>query len=349
MPGDSRSRQPAGTGTSAPRHAPAHALAGAAPRRGQARSIAALILLAAVGGICLSLGLWQLERAEVRDALHSQIQHGRQQAPLQLSASVAPADLTPWRSAAAHGHWSAAHTVLLENRNLDGRPGYWVATPLLLTPPAVPFSRNDAVTAGSAELDAVTGRSNASDFLGRGPTSGATAVLVLRGWLPRDLQAAGVTPDIPLEPGQVSIQGELHAHVPRIFELWRWAGGAGSHLPPQLPQAGGAPAQVQNLDLSEFARASGLHLLPTVLTQTHPTDFAAASGAAPGAPAPAAATAPAPAHDLRREWPGPSLDSDQNRGYALQWFSFSAIALIAALFVLRGLFRRGRSVTKEAS
>ena len=349
MSGDRGSLPGAGSGTSASQRVSPPPPAGVAPRRGRAGSIAALILLATVCGICFSLGKWQLGRAEVRDALHSQIQHGRQQTPLQLSASVAPADLTPWRPATAHGQWSSAHTVLLENRNLDGRPGYWVATPLLLAAPPAPFSRNDAVTAGSAELDAVTGRSDASEFLGRGPGSDATAILVLRGWVPRDLQAAGLTPEIPVESGPVSIQGELHAHVPRIFELWQWAGGAGSSLPSQLPQAGGAPAQVQNLDLAEFARASGLHLLPTVLAQTHPTDFLAGNGTAPGASAQSTPTEPGRAHALRREWPGPSLDSDQNRGYALQWFSFSAIALIAALFVLRGLFRRSRQVTKEAS
>jgi len=294
----------------------------------------ALVLLAAVGSICFSLGLWQLKRAAERDALHARIEHGRQQPPLLLTSQTSPADFTPWRAATAQGHWSETHTVLLENRNLEGRPGYWVATPLLLAPPPLPSSRHDAISAGSAELGAVTGRTDANDFLGRGPAAGDLAVLVLRGWLPRDLQAAGTPPDIPLEAGLVDVQGELHSHVPRIFELWQWAGGQSSALPGSLPQAGGLPTVVQNLDLTEYAQATGLRLLPVVLAQAADSTRTEASTGA---------------NALRREWPGPSLDSDQNRGYALQWFSFSAIALIAALFVLRSLLRRRpETSSKEA-
>lgn len=306
-----------------------------AARQGRWRSVLALGLLAVVGSICFSLGLWQLERAAERDALHARIEHGRGQAALPLTARTSPTDLTPWRAASAQGHWSEAHTVLLENRNLEGRPGYWVATPLLLAPAPVPPNRHDAVSAGSAELGAMAGTLHADDFLGRGPAAGNIAVLVLRGWLPRDLQAAGTPPDLPQEPGLISVQGELHTHVPRIFELWQWAGGVSSALPDTLPQTGGLPAVVQNLDLAEYAQATGLRLLPAVLAQTQ-----AATGTEAGTGASA----------LRREWPGPSLDSDQNRGYALQWFSFSAIALIAALFVLRSLLRRRpKASSKEAS
>lgn len=318
----------------------------ATPAQRPLRSLLALLLLAIVGAVCFSLGLWQLDRAAERDALHAQIEHGRGQSPLMLSALTPQADFTPWRSAVAQGHWSDEHTVLLENRNLEGRPGYWVATPLLLAQPKAPSSRHNAVSAGSAELSAVTGHADASDFLGHGPATDNPAVLVLRGWLPRDLQAAGALPDIPLETGLVSVQGELHAHVPRIFELWQWAGGADSQLPNSLPQAGNAIAQVQNLELTEYARATGLRLLPTVLAQTQASVSTTAS-----APPAAENTLTAPPQTLRREWPGPSLDSDQNRGYALQWFSFSAIALIAALLIVRGMLRRNRqdASSKEAA
>lgn len=260
------------------------------------RSVLALVLLGVVTAVCISLGLWQLERAAERDALHAAIERGRLQAPVALTAQTRPADLLPWRRATAEGRWSDRHTVLLENRNLEGRPGYWVATPLML----------------GAE--------------------GPSAVLVLRGWLPRDMQAGGVPPSIPAETGNVRVSGELLSHVPRIFELWQWAGGRSSHLPAALPQMGGSVPVIQNLQLSEFAQATGLRLLPAVLAQT-----ARSAPAGPdNATQPSASTA---AGELRREWPGPSVDSDQNRGYALQWFSFGAIAFGAALFIARGLLR----------
>lgn len=320
-----------------------------APARGRLRSVLALLLLGLVAAGCFSLGNWQLDRAAERDALHQAIERGRQQPPLLLSTATPPTELIPWRAATSQGRWSSEHTVLLQNRNLEGRPGYWVATPLLLAPVAPPPNRDDAVSAGSAELSAGAGDTGKADFVGRGASGYDTAVLVLRGWLPRDMAAGGAAPAIPHEPGLLQVNGELHSHVPRIFELWDWAGGSSSQLPETLPRPDGEIAQVQNLDLNDYARASGLDLLPVVLAQTTAsTVIAAAEAPAPGAqPRP---PRPTP-QELRREWPGPSLDSDQNRGYALQWFSFSAIAIIAALFVVRGMWRRGRSDSrrKEAS
>ncbi len=308
-------------------------------RASRLRNAVALVLLSAVAGGCFSLGLWQLGRAAERDALHDAIERGRQQAPLALSAATPATELTPWRAAAAQGKWLASHTVLLENRNLGGRPGYWVATPLLLTTPPIPANRNDAISAGSAEIGNMVGDAPADDFLSRGPGGGTAAVLVLRGWLPRDMQASGTLPQVPSESGVVSVKGELHAHVPRIFELWEWAGGRSSAVLDRLPSGDGNVPAVQNLDLADYARATGLQLLPTVLAQTQDT-IVLASGEPTQAPDAGAAQSLAAGADLLREWPGPSLDSDQNKGYALQWFSFSAIAAIAALFIMRNMLRR---------
>lgn len=295
-------------------------------RRG--RSILALILLLGVAGICISLGFWQLDRAAQRDTLRQAIESGRTQEAIVLTALTPSEDLIPWRAAVSQGRWSHEHTVLLQNRNLEGQPGYWVATPLLLPAPPPTPNRLDAVSAGSAEPELLEGDANAG-FLSRGPVSQETAVLVLRGWVPRDMQAGGAAPAIPREEGLVEIQGELHSHVPRIFELWEWAGGATSQLPSRLPTGNDTVPQVQNLELEAYARATGLALLPIVLAQASNSIYLDDGSSAGQA-------------GLRREWPGPALDSDQNRGYALQWFSFSAIALIAALFVLRNLLRRAR-------
>lgn len=304
------------------------------------RSVVALVLLCVVAGVCMSLGLWQLDRAAERDTLHQAIEAGRQQEAIVLTALTPEEDLIPWRAAVSQGRWSHAHTVLLQNRNLNGQPGYWVATPLLLPAPPPSSNRLDAVLAGSAE-PTLTGAEEGREFLSRGPVTQPTAVLVLRGWLPRDMRAGGTAPTLPREEGLLEVQGELHAHVPRIFELWEWAGGVDSQLPSRLPQANGEVPQVQNLDLQAYVQATGLVLLPIVLAQTSesvPLEHAQ-DGAAQAQP------------PLIREWPGPSLDADQNRGYALQWFSFSGIALVAALFVLRGLLRRGRAKdrSKEVS
>ncbi|OZI77966.1 SURF1 family protein [Bordetella genomosp. 12] len=237
-------------------------------------TLIALILLAGVAAVCLSLGSWQLRRADERRAVLAAIEAGRSQAPLALSAASVPGDFAAWRPARAQGQWLAQYSVWLDNRNHDGRPGYWLATPLALAP-------------------------------------GGPAVLVLRGWLPRQPGAAPVAPAAP--PGSVAVQGELAAHVPRLFELWN-AGGSAT-LPVRL--APGQLPTVQNLDLSAYAQATGLRLLPVVLMQT--------SAAGDG---------------LLRDWPQPSVDFHQNQGYALQWFSFATIAVLAAVALAWRAWRR---------
>jgi len=250
------------------------------------RTLAALVLLGVAVAILASLGAWQLRRADERRAILAAIQAGRAQPPLALTPATSPGDLGAWRPAQAHGQWLNQYSVLLDNRNQDGKPGYWLATPLLLDP------------------------------------ASRSAVLVLRGWLPRARpgQPAPTPPAAPAGPR--SVAGELAARVPRLFELWSFGGAAQGQLPATLPVAGGAVPQVQNLELPAYARATGLALLPAVLMQTRGDDA------------------------LVRDWPQPSVDYSQNQGYALQWFSFAAIAAVAWLVVAwRGL-RRGRRTAR---
>ena len=247
------------------------------------RTLAALVLLGVAVVVMALMGRWQLARADERLALSDAIEAGRQSAPVRLTAAMAGTDpaLTAWQPAEAHGVWLADKTVLLENRNHDGRPGYWIATPMVL------------------------------DEAGPAPRP---AVLVLRGWMPRSLTAAGhPTPPPPSAPRQ-TVKGELALHVPRLFEL---GGGQYSRLPDRLGAAGQAVPAVQNLALDAYARAAGLTMVPAVLQQIEPAD-----------------------DGLVHDWPQPSIDYNQNRGYAIQWFAFAAIAAGAFIVVLYRAWRR---------
>ncbi len=203
-------------------------------------TVAALLLLGAAVMILASLGQWQLRRGDERRAILAAIEAGRKQAPLQLTPATDPAAMTAWRAAQATGVWLPQFSVLLDNRNQDGKPGYWLAMPLL--------------------LDADARR----------------AVLVLRGWLPRALPTPGqvpgqgpAQPSLPAAPeGPQTVTGELSLRVPRLFEIWSLGGSDQSVLPAALPVAGGAVPQVQNLPLDAYAQATGLTLLPTVLLQS---------------------------------------------------------------------------------
>lgn len=317
------------------------------------RTLAALILLAVLAVVFASLGNWQLDRAAERDAIRSSIDQGRSRAPLQLGAQTPVSALVPWRAATAQGVWRPDLTVLLENRNYQGKPGYWVATPLVLPPPA------------------------------------STAVLVLRGWLPREALAveAGsqASPGLPagaslsgtmpgtlkalaVPQGQRTVQGELLQHVPRLFDLGEWgAGKNATRLPTTLPLDDGSFPAVQNLEVDDYAAATGLTFMPIVLAQTAP-DRAHGAAAQPDTVSPSQDGLTSPPEvrhhqhaeasagvvagqvadqafsaGLLYDWPVPSLDSDKNRGYALQWFGFAAIAAIAWLVVAWRALRRKKN------
>ena len=255
------------------------------------RSVLAMTLLITVGAGCIALGLWQLDRAAERRATAAAIAQGRSANALNLNAMpVTPRALANWTPAAVQVRWRSEYSVLLDNRNLEGRPGLWLATPLVMA----------------------DGR----------------AILVLRGWFARPL-GDQKAPVVSTPQELQDIKGELAEHVPRLFELWTsnkqselnfdtQQSLGQNRLPSDRQTVGDQPSpgaidtaklpRLQNLTLTELEKRSGLTLLPVVLLQTSPTNDA-----------------------LIRVWPEPSVDADKNVGYAMQWFGFATICLIALI------------------
>lgn len=135
----------------------------------------------------------------------------------------------------------------------------------------------------------------------------AMHVLVAQGWLPRNNAERTRIPDYATPTGTVTITGIARLNAGHVMEL-----GTAPALAPH--------AIVQNADIGQLARASGLALQPFLLEQT-----------ADPAAAPAASTLPV------RDWPAPDLGADKHRGYAFQWY---ALALMAFLFFVFTGFRR---------
>lgn len=131
-----------------------------------------------------------------------------------------------------------------------------------------------------------------------------THVLVARGWLPRYTGEATRLPVFDTPAGTVTITGIAKRGMGEVMQLG-------------TPTAVAPKAVLQNLNVAQFAAASGLKMQPFFIQQS----------------------GPAPAGDkLVRDWPAPALGVEKHQGYAFQWY---ALAVMALLFFLITGFRRG--------
>lgn len=131
----------------------------------------------------MRLGLWQLGRAEQKEQAHAQVLAQALRPALKtpdLTQAISPQqDLE--RRVDLEGEWLAQWTVYLENRSMRGQPGFWVFTPLKLSPDRV--------------------------------------VLVQRGWVTRDWVQSDKLPVIDTPPGLVQVQGRWVAPPSVMVEL----------------------------------------------------------------------------------------------------------------------------------
>jgi surfeit locus 1 family protein len=150
------------------------------------RLVIALATLAAVA-LTARLGWWQLDRAAQKRAIAAAIAERGALPPLTALPAAEPASALLHRRAALAGRWQAAHTVFLENRQMGGRPGFYVVTPLVL--------------------------------------SDGSAVAVQRGWLPRDLRERARLPAVPSPEGEVTVRGRIAPPPARLYEFEPGASG----------------------------------------------------------------------------------------------------------------------------
>lgn len=157
-----------------------------------------LVTAAAVLGfaLTLSLGFWQLSRAAQKEALQAAINAQARLAPLDMLALVQgdPAVFVH-RQVVLRGKWLAAHTVFLDNRQMNGKPGFFVVTPL--------------------QLESLPAESPA--------TSGGRVVLVQRGWAQRHFNDRAELPAVPTPAGTVEVTGRI---APPPSKLYEFAGAA---------------------------------------------------------------------------------------------------------------------------
>jgi surfeit locus 1 family protein len=228
--------------------------------------IAALLAIA----LTASLGVWQFSRGAQKQALADSMRQRVAMPAMALLPAPGQTDTAEWlhRLASVRGVWMPQHTVYLENRqivvNTRARVGFDVVTPLLL--------------------------------------ADGTALIVQRGWVPRDFSDRSRLPTVSTPTGEVWVQGRYASAPPRLYEF------------KGAPTSSGALRQ--NLDVQAYAAEIGRVLRPGSLIQT-------------GDEATLEKAAPEDAMKLERVWTMPDAGVARHHGYAFQWFALSA--LIAGL------------------
>ncbi|MBI2746106.1 MAG: SURF1 family protein [Burkholderiales bacterium] len=140
--------------------------------------------------VTLSLGRWQLDRAAEKQAWQASID-ARAQLPVLDArglAGMSDSDELLHRRVEAVGQWVPEHTVFLDNRQMNGRPGFFVLTPLRLD--------NGAV------------------------------VLVQRGWAPRNFEDRTRVPQITTPAGPVRVQGRIALAPSKLYDMGEAGTGA---------------------------------------------------------------------------------------------------------------------------
>ena len=145
-----------------------------------------LVALAAAVGVALPLrlGVWQWSRAEHKIAWQAQIEQRETMPPVDERALADPA-VPPellHRPVVLHGTWVKERTVYLDNRQMRGKPGFYVLTPLRLA----------------------------------GQNS---AIVVERGWIPRNFEHRERLQPVETPPGLVEVRGRIAPPPPKLYDF----------------------------------------------------------------------------------------------------------------------------------
>lgn len=84
----------------------------------------------AVVALAASAGIWQTNRAQFKRDLQARYEAQEKSAPVALPGSLIDAEAFRFRRVSVTGQFDPAHEILLDNRVLNGKPGYHVVTPL---------------------------------------------------------------------------------------------------------------------------------------------------------------------------------------------------------------------------
>ncbi|MGM9425616.1 SURF1 family protein [Hydrogenophaga sp. MI9] len=208
---------------------------------------------AVASALTASMGVWQLSRADQKRTLEAQITQRSVLPPLDAAALLSAQDHEGQlhRRVVLRGRWMPAASVFLDNRPMAGHSGFILVTPLKLS--GLP-----------------------------------QAVLVQRGWVPRDFQDRNKVPEVVTTADDVEIEGRLAPPPSRLFDFGAVETGRIR----------------QNLALDTVVRETGVPMPAVSVLQTGTSS-----------------------EGLLREWPRFEADVHKHLGYAAQWFAMSALCV----------------------
>ncbi len=212
--------------------------------------------------VAITLGNWQTRRGDEKVVLKAQIEQGQAMPPIEASEVISKTHAN--RRVQIEGQWREDKTIFIDNRTHKGIAGFHVLTPLKI--------------------------------------ASGKHVLVLRGWVARDLKDRTKLPQLrsiagtSISPGTSTskVVGLSQPDVPQSYELGK----------PWVPDA--KDFLWQNASREIYSNWSNLALEGFVLRQTE-----SLTGFDDG---------------LVREWAAFNVDEDKHRGYALQWYSLGALS-----------------------
>ncbi len=143
------------------------------------------VAAAATTVLAMRLGFWQLDRAAQKIARHDALVARERMPPLdaqQLARTDGDAQAQQYRRVGVTGRWVAGRTVFLDNRQMDGRTGFVVVTPLVI---------------------------EGSD----------RAVLVQRGFALRHFDDRGALPAVPAPTWPVTVEGLIALSPSRLYDF----------------------------------------------------------------------------------------------------------------------------------
>lgn len=225
------------------------------------------LLVFAGTALCIRLGIWQLDRLEQRRAFNAQFESARAQPVLDLNLEQ-PENIAEmeWRSVKVTGEYDFANQVAVRNQYYGSEYGYHLLTPL--------------------------------SFDGQ-------AILVDRGWIPADGNAAPSDWRKYDEDGVVKVSGQI-----RRGQAKPAIGGVAD----PLPQDGARLEIWNNANISRIADQMPYPALPVYIQPDMDADDT---------------EPPIPSQ------PEIELTEGPHFGYALQWFTFAAILFVGYPFFLQ--------------